>query len=140
MQVPDGYQVHANRDRIDRDAVWAFLSTEAYWARWRTRADVEAQLDGAWRIVGCRAPDGSTVGYARAISDAVDFAYLADVFVVEAHRGKGLARALLAEMIDNGPGRHFRWMLHTSDAHGLYRGFGFHEPGGRVMERGSGRG
>ena len=62
--------------------VWEYLSTEAYWGRWRTRADIEAQLASAWRVVGAyRADTGEQVGFARAVSDGVGFAYLADVFV-----------------------------------------------------------
>jgi GNAT superfamily N-acetyltransferase len=79
------------------------------------------------------------VGFARGISDGYDTAYLADVYVLAAHRGQGLAQALVQEMIDDGPGATFRWMLHTRDAHGLYRKFGFAEPDGRLMERPSRR-
>ena len=78
--------------RIDRDAVWRFLSTEAYWARWRSRSDVDRQIDGAWRVVGAYVEEtGELVGFARAVSDGVAFAYLADVFVDAAHRGSGSA-------------------------------------------------
>nr|WP_307874870.1 GNAT family N-acetyltransferase [Frankia nepalensis] len=125
-----------DRDRVDRDAVWAFLSTEAYWGRWRRRADWEAQVDGAWRVVGAyEASTGRLVGFARAVSDGVAFAYLADVFVAEEARGHGLGAALVATMIDEGPGVCFRWMLHTDDAHGLYRRFGFAPPDGTCLER-----
>lgn len=80
------------------------------------------------------------VGFARAASDGVSVAYLADVYVAETHRGRGLGTALLNEMIDHGPGRDFRWMLHTRDAHGLYRKFGFAEPDASYLERRSPRG
>jgi len=122
--------------RIDRDAVWQWLSTEAYWGRWRTRADVEAQLDSAWRVVAAyHRETGALVGFARAISDGVGFAYLADVFVVAAHRGHGLGKGLVSLMIDEGPGPHFRWTLFTSAAHGLYRQFGFAEPDRTALVR-----
>jgi GNAT superfamily N-acetyltransferase len=122
--------------RIQRDAVWAWLSTEAYWARWRSRADLDAQLDGAWRLVGVYlAESGAQVGFARAVSDGVAFAYLADVYVEEAHRGRGLGKALVRRMIDEGPGRDFRWTLFTGDAHGLYEGFGFAAPDETAMVR-----
>lgn len=74
------------------------------------------------------------VGFARAFADGVS-AYLADVYVLPAHRGAGLGKAIVRAMIDDGPGAEFRWMLHTADAHGLYRQFGFTEPDGRYMER-----
>ena len=72
----------------------AWLSTEAYWGRWRTRADIEAQLDSAWRVVAAyRAGTDELVGFARAASDGVGFAYLADVFVVAGHQGRASASA-----------------------------------------------
>jgi len=123
-------------ERLDREIVWQFLSTEAYWGRWRSRADVEQQIDGAWRVVGAYDEDsGVLVGFARAVSDGVGFAYLADVFVVEAHRGGGLGRRIVATMIDDGPGADFRWVLFTGDAHGLYRALGFAEPDTTAMVR-----
>jgi len=128
-------------ERVDRDVVWQFLSTEAYWARWRSRADVEQQLDNAWRVVGAYDEEsGALVGFARAVSDGVAFAYLADVFVVPAHRGVGLGRRIVATMIDDGPGADFRWTLFTGDAHGLYREFGFAEPEPTAMVRPDRRG
>jgi GNAT superfamily N-acetyltransferase len=131
-----GYELDDDPGRIDRDAVWEFLSTQAYWGRYRTRPDFEAQLASAWRVVGVyETATGRQVGFARAISDGVDFGYLSDVFVLPGARGAGLGRELVATMIDRGPGAGFRWSLHTSDAHGLYRKYGFAEPDTRYMER-----
>jgi GNAT superfamily N-acetyltransferase len=121
--------------RVDRDAVWRMLSTEAYWGRWRAREDVERQLDNAWRLVGAYDLDGAQVGFARAVSDGVGFAYLADVIVHPEHRGRGLGPRIVKAMIDDGPGADFRWTLFTADAHGLYTRFGFAEPGPSAMVR-----
>jgi GNAT superfamily N-acetyltransferase len=121
--------------RLDRDAVWAFLSEHAYWGRFRTRADVEQQIAGAWRIVGCYDADDRTVGFCRAVSDGVAFAYLADVYVLPDHRGGGLGRELVRVMIEDGPGAAFRWTLYTVDAHGLYHDFGFQPPDATYLER-----
>jgi GNAT superfamily N-acetyltransferase len=130
------YELDDNPARVDRDAVWQFLSTEAYWGRWRTRADVERQLDGAWRVIGAYDRVAARlVGLARAVSDGVAFAYLADVFVLKDARGNGLGKELVDTMIDRGPGAHFRWTLHTADAHGLYRQFGFLPPDEKYLER-----
>ena len=130
------YDLDDDPTRIPRDAVWAWLSTEAYWGRERTRDDVEAQLDSAWRVVGAyRRDTGALVGFARAVSDGVAFAYLADVFVLDEHRGSGLGTRLVRRMIDEGPGAHMRWVLFTGDAHGLYRRFGFGEPDATAMVR-----
>ncbi|MCU1586347.1 MAG: N-acetyltransferase [Microbacteriaceae bacterium] len=130
------YQVDDDLGRIDRDAVWRFLSTDAYWEKWRTREEVERQIDGAWRVVGAYAErSGELVGFARAVSDGVAFAYLADVFVLAEHRGHGVGKMLVKTMIDDGPGAGFRWTLDTRDAHGLYRQFGFAEPDSRALVR-----
>ncbi len=137
MRVVGEYEVDDRRERLDLDVLWDFLSTEAYWGRWRTREQVEAAIAGSWRVVGAYSrADGRQVGFARAFSDGVTSAYLGDVFVVESARGSGLGKELVREMIDHGPGAGFRWMLHTADAHGLYRQFGFEEhTKGRFLER-----
>ncbi len=130
------YDLDDNPGRVDVDAVWAFLSTGAYWGTWRTRAHLLAQLASAWRVVGAyHRETGAQVGFARAVSDGVALAYLADVYVLDAARGNGLGKALVRVMIDDGPGAGFRWMLHTRDAHELYRGFGFADPDDTYLER-----
>ena len=128
------FEIDDDPARVDRDAVWRFLSTEAYWGRSRSRADVEAQLDDAWRLVAAY-DDGATVGFARAVSDGVNFAYLADVYVEASARGAGLGTAIVRAMVDDGPGRAFRWTLFTNDAHGLYARFGFAAPDATAMVR-----
>ena len=136
----DRYEVDSSPERIDLDAAWEFLSTQAYWARWRTRADFATQVANAWRLVGAyRRSDGEMVGFARATSDGVAFAYLSDVFVVPAARGHGLSKRILTEMIESPPGNSFRWALHTADAHGLYTRFGFNRPDHKYLERPSTR-
>jgi GNAT superfamily N-acetyltransferase len=130
------YELDDDPARLDLDVVWAFLSREAYWARWRSRDDVERQIRAAWRVVGAYdSATGAQVGFARAISDGVSLAYLADVFVLAEHRGAGLGRRLVAEMVDRGPGAGLRWLLHTDDAHSLYAQFGFAPPDATLLER-----
>jgi GNAT superfamily N-acetyltransferase len=129
------YEYDDDPARIDREVVWSFLSTEAYWARWRDRAAVEAQLDAAWRVVGAYDAGGRMVGFARAVSDGVSFGYLADVFVLPGDRGSGVGHALVSAMVDSGAGARFRWLLHTADAHDLYRRHGFTEPDATLLER-----
>jgi RimJ/RimL family protein N-acetyltransferase/GNAT superfamily N-acetyltransferase len=131
------YELDDDPARIDPAAAAAFLTTEAYWGRWRTEADISRQIAAAWRLVGVYDPAGAMVGLARAISDGGS-AYLADVYVLPAHRGRGLGKAIVAMMIEEGPGAGFRWMLHTSDAYGLYRQFGFGPPPDNYMERPAG--
>jgi GNAT superfamily N-acetyltransferase len=72
--------------------------------------------------------DGVQVGFARVISDYVTYAYLADVYIEEPHRGKGLAQQLLRAVLAHPDLQGLRrWMLGTRDAHGLYRKAGFQE-------------
>ncbi|MGP3535154.1 GNAT family N-acetyltransferase [Microbacterium sp. RD1] len=130
------YDLDDDPRRLDRDAVWKWLSTDAYWGRWRTRDHVEAQFDSAWRVVGAyRRDTGEQVAVARAVGDGVAFAYLADVFVDAAHRGAGLGTRVVRAMIDDGPGASFRWTLFTADAHPLYERFGFAAPDTTAMVR-----
>ncbi len=97
--------------------------------RWRSRADVEAQLAAAWRVVGAYdVAMGAMAGFARAFSDGAALAYLARVYVLPGHRGQGLGHGLVAAMVDEGPGATNRWLLHTEDAHGLDAGHGFAPP------------
>jgi ribosomal protein S18 acetylase RimI-like enzyme len=131
----DAFELDDDPRRVDRDAVWVFLSTQAYWGRWRTREQFEQQVDGAWRVVGAYDRSGATVGFGRAVSDGVGFAYLADVYVEAAARGRGLGVELVRFMVDGGPGREFRWTLHTRDAHGVYTRFGFSGPDDSYLER-----
>jgi len=131
------YVIDDDPARIDAEAAVAFLTTEAYWGRWRTEADIKHQIRAAWRLVGAYDRTGAMVGFARAFGDGGSV-YLADVYVLPGHRGAGLGKAIVRAMIDDGPGADLRWMLHTSDAHALYRGFGFGPPHGnpsRYMER-----
>jgi N-acetyltransferase len=128
------YEIDDDPGRIDADAAVAFLTTEAYWGRWRGEQDIKGQIATAWRVVGAYDQTGAMVGFARAYGDGGS-AYLADVYVLSGHRGAGLGKALVRMMIEDGLGAGWRWMLHTSDAHGLYRQFGFAQPSGRYLER-----
>ena len=127
------YEIDDDPGRVDADAAVAFLTTQAYWARWRGAQDIKGQIAAAWRVVGVYRA-GAMVGFARAFTDG-GCAYLADVYVLPEHRGGGLGRAIVAMMVEDGPGAGWRWLLHTSDAHGLYRQFGFARPDHRVLER-----
>jgi GNAT superfamily N-acetyltransferase len=132
-RLDGGYDLDDDPARIDADAVWAFLSTEAYWGRERSRADLERQLREATRLVGLY-HGAEQVGFARIVSDG-RMAYLADVYVLEGLRGQGLGVELVRFAVEEGPHAGLRWMLHTRDAHGLYARFGFGPPDERYLER-----
>jgi RimJ/RimL family protein N-acetyltransferase/GNAT superfamily N-acetyltransferase len=128
------YELDDDPGRVDADAAVAFLTNQAYWGRWRGGQDIKGQIAEAWRVVGAYDQAGNMVGFARSHGDG-GCAYLADVYVLAEHRGAGLGKALVRMMIEDGPGAGWRWMLHTSDAHGLYRQFGFARPNDRYLER-----
>jgi RimJ/RimL family protein N-acetyltransferase/GNAT superfamily N-acetyltransferase len=135
MRISAGeYEIDDDLGRVDAEAAVAFLTAEAYWGRWRGAADIKGQIASAWRVVGAYDLAGAMVGFARAFADG-GCAYLADVYVLPGHRGAGLGKAIVAMMVEDGPGAGWRWLLHTSDAHGLYRQFGFAQPDNRVLER-----
>jgi ribosomal protein S18 acetylase RimI-like enzyme len=120
--------------RIDVAAVHDYLANHSYWAEGRPYEVVDRLIREAQRVVGFYDGDRQ-VGFARAFTDGVALVYLADVYVLPEYRGRGLGARLVREMVENGPYAGLRWILHTRDAHGLYRKVGFGEPSERVMER-----
>jgi GNAT superfamily N-acetyltransferase len=130
----NGYELDDDRDRIDVAAVHRYISEDSYWAPGREYAVMEDLIREAARVVGVY-HDGRQVGFCRAARCSPAMFYLADVYVLEECRGHGLGVQLVREMVDNGPYAGDKWLLHTSDAHELYRKFGFGLPGERAMER-----
>ena len=130
----DGIELDDDPTRIDVDAVHDFLSNHAYWAIGRPRETVERTVREASRVVGLYA-GGRQIGFARAFTDGVSIVYLADVYVLPELRGRGLGKELVREMVEGSPWADQKWLLHTRDAHELYRRFGFGAPSERVMER-----
>jgi GNAT superfamily N-acetyltransferase len=130
----DGYELDDDRARIDVDAVHAYLGGESYWAKGRTRERQDALIDASAHVVGLY-KDGRQVGFARAVDCfGAGFVYLADVYVLEECRGRGLGVDLVREIVENGPYADRRWVLHTQNAHSLYEKLGF-GPNERLMER-----
>jgi GNAT superfamily N-acetyltransferase len=130
----DGLELDDAKDRIDRDEVHRFLSEESYWAAGRARETQDGLIDGAARVVGLY--DGERqIGFCRAASDGTSFVYLADVYVLDDYRGRGLGEALVRTMVEEGPLAQLRWLLHTTDMHPLYRKLGFSEPDFKLLER-----
>jgi GNAT superfamily N-acetyltransferase len=117
------YRISDQAVDLDLDAVHAFLVT-SYWARGIPRATVE-------RSIRHSLPFGlfngtRQIGFARAVTDRATFAYLADVFVAEDERGRGLGAWLVSTVLEHPELKGLRrWLLATRDAHDLYRRFGF---------------
>jgi len=122
----DGYVVSTDASRLDIDFIHRFLSEHGYWAMGIPRSLLSKAIANSLNF-GLFLGD-EQVGFARAITDCATFAYVADVFVDGAHRGKGLGK-LLIDAVTSYPDMNGlrRLMLGTDDAHGLYRNFGFTE-------------
>ena len=123
--LPDGYELDDDRDRVDVDTVFRFLSDEAYWVRGRSRETIERLVRESTRVLAVYAPDGSLVGFARVMSDGSNVAWLGDVFVLAEHRDRGLGVALVQEAVEDPATRDCFWYLNTRDAQRLYARFGF---------------
>lgn len=134
-ELPGGYELDDDPSRLDVDAIHAYIGGESYWAKGRSREKMHAVIEGSRRVLGLYAPDGSQAGFCRVVSDGVTFAYLADVFVLAEHQGRGLGVELVREAVETEPWRDMKWFLGTQDAHGLYERFGFHVPGASALER-----
>lgn len=129
------YEVSTDRDRLNVDLIHRYLAEESYWARGRSRELVERSIEHSMPFGVYR--DGRQVAFARAVTDRATFAWLADVFVVQEHRGRGVG-VLLVEAILAHPDLLTlrRWLLATLDAHGLCRRLGFEDaPEARFMMR-----
>lgn len=121
--MPETYEISTEAGRFDLDLIHEFLCG-SYWAQNIPRAVVEKSLEHSLCFgVFC---GGRQVGFGRVITDFATFAYLADVFVVPEHRGRGLAKRLLRAVLGHPELQGLRrWLLATHDAHGLYSQFGF---------------
>ena len=128
-------EISFDRARMDLEVIHGYLTT-AYWSPGVPRDVVERSL--RWSLCfGSYAPDGSLAGFARAVTDRAVFAYIADVFVLPEHRGRGLGVWLMETVLGHPELQGLRRIfLVTADAHGLYERFGFHPPRGveRLME------
>ena len=133
-ELPGGYELDDSAARIDVSEVHRFLSTECYWAKGRPYEIQERLVRGANRVAGLY-HEGRQIGFARTVSDGIAIAYLADVYVLPECRGRGFGAMIIRFSVEEGPFARMRWVLHTVDAHGLYKKFGFGVPNARTLER-----
>ena len=131
----DGYEISTDVTRLDRALIHRFLHDDSYWAKGVPRDVVDRAIDNSLCFGLYR--DGAQVGFARVVSDRAAIAYLADVFVLEEHRGRGLGKRLIETVMAHPDLQGLRrFFLGTADAHSLYEQFGFRplaEPD-RMME------
>ena len=135
LQLPADYEISTDPNRLDVAVIHKFLAEDSYWSPGIPRSIVERAIENSLCFgVYYRA---AQVGFARVVTDRSAFALLADVFILEPHRGKGLSKCLMHCVVEHGDLQGLRrFLLLTSDAHGLYRQFGFKELGrpSRFME------
>jgi GNAT superfamily N-acetyltransferase len=127
LRREDGYTISTDRARVDAAYVHRYLSESSYWAQGRSRATQDAAV--AHSLCFGLYQGETQVGFARVVTDYATFGWLCDVFVDEAHRGRGLGKWLIESIVAH-PQLHSirRLMLATRDAHELYRHYGGFEP------------
>ena len=122
-ELAQGYELTIDPERIDPVAAHAYL-TRSYWSPGIPLETVNRALLGS--LVVAVLHEGQQVAMARVVTDRATFAYLADVYVLEEHRGKGLSHAMLAALHAHSELQGLRrWLLFTEDAHGLYEKHGW---------------
>lgn len=120
------YEFSADPARLDVPRVHRWLSTDAYWALGRPLAKHEAAIAGSLNFGAYDEETGEQHAYARVVTDLATFAWLCDVYVDPAARGKGLGTALVTAVRDHlEPAGVRRVLLATHDAHGVYAKIGF---------------
>ena len=119
-----GYKTSSNIKDMDLSVIHKYISS-SYWAKNIPLNTMEKAMNNSL-CFGVFTDSGQQVAFARMVTDAATFAYLADVFVLEEHRGKGISKWLMEAIIEDPNLQGLRRMaLATSDAHSLYEQFGF---------------
>ena len=125
LPPPVGVRISSDPGTFDLAEAWRLLHTHAHWGRWRSPADFGCQVAAAWRLI--HATDettGTLLGFARATSDGVAVAYVADVFVVPGQRGRGIGHAVVSSLLEDAP-THMTWLLRNADRHSFFQRLGF---------------
>lgn len=119
----EGYDISLDPARLRLDLIHGFIG-QSYWASGMPRETMARAIANSLCVGAYRG--GDQVGFARVVTDRATFAYLADVFVLPEHGGKGLAKAMVQALHDHPELQGLRrWMLATSDAHGVYAALGW---------------
>jgi GNAT superfamily N-acetyltransferase len=121
--------ISSDKSELNIVMIYQYLSTESYWAKNIPLAVVQKSIEESFCFGVYKKDNDKTltqIGFARVITDHATFGYLADVFIVEAYRSRGISKWLMHEIMSHPQLQGFRrWMLATRDAHGLYEQFGF---------------
>jgi GNAT superfamily N-acetyltransferase len=122
----NGYLVSTDRARVDVVEVHRAISEESYWAAGRSFEVQRRAIEHSGLVVGAYTADGGQVGFARMVTDLATWAWLCDVYVLEAHRRGGLGVAMVGAIVEHPDVADVRWQfLATRDAHELYARFGY---------------
>jgi GNAT superfamily N-acetyltransferase len=121
--VPD-YFISTNAALLDHDFIVRSLAT-TYWATGRPREMIEKSIAASLCFGAYVADTKEQVGFARVVTDRATFAWICDVFVANSHRGRGLGKRLMEEVVSHPDLATTKMYLGTKDAHGLYERFGF---------------
>lgn len=122
--MTDGYEIRTDLTEMDLDRVHRWLSTDAYWALGRTRDNVETAARNSLNVGVFR--DGEQVAYTRVLTDHANFAWLCDVYVDRALRGRGLGNRMVQAVVELLEATSVqRILLATSTAHDVYARVGF---------------
>ncbi|MBO9732201.1 MAG: GNAT family N-acetyltransferase [Chitinophaga sp.] len=125
IEVKEGaYHISTDKTRLDLNAIHDYLSKESYWSQNIPFDIVEKSIAGS--LCFGVYEGNRQIGFARVVTDGAVFAYLGDVYILEPYRGKGLSKFLMRTILAHPDLQGLRrFLLVTSDAHGLYRQFGF---------------
>ena len=116
--------ISTDRELLQIDVIHEFLSKESYWAIERTREQTLTAIENSLCFGVYAGAD--QIGFARVVSDYATFAYIGDVFILEAFRGQNASKKLMQTIIEHPDLQNLRrWILATKDAHTLYGQFGF---------------
>ena len=122
--LPANYSISTDKSKLQIGVIHNYLSTQSYWPKYIPLEIVERSIENSF-CFGVYFKD-EQIGFARVITDFAVFAYLADVFILETHRKKGLSKLLMQYIMSHPKLQGLRvFALKTKDAHGLYKQFGF---------------
>ncbi|MFE9257703.1 GNAT family N-acetyltransferase [Streptomyces sp. NPDC006879] len=124
--LPVGYEISSEPSRLDGARIHRWLSEDSYWALGRSRQKQDLAIANSLNFGVYDEVSGVQVGYARVVTDHTTFAWLCDVYIEPAVRGKGVGTALVAAVRDHlAPFGLRRTLLATADAHEVYARIGF---------------
>jgi GNAT superfamily N-acetyltransferase len=122
--IKKGFSISTDKELLDIDMIYKYLSEESYWSKGIARERVSTSIANSMCFGVYN--NGQQIGLARVVTDKAIFAYLCDVFILDSHRGHGLSKWLLQTILAHPELQGLkRWVLATADAHGLYSQFGF---------------